>query len=243
MENAILLCYHGSKNLDGRRDTKKLTKIFEKKINSELIKYGYLQNAKPNISSQISLLLKKKIKKITIIPGMLFPGNHVVKDIPKIVNKFKKKNLKINIHPPLISLKGFFRLIQKNIHSKIRTIRKDNKTCLILIASNTLNKIAISQMNIILKKISARYHIKNSKIIMIGSKSTFLKKKLLELNKEGISQFIIVPLLLFRGELLKNCINVTNYFKDPKKKINCILLPHLKNYNEISNYLIKSLSL
>ena len=63
MENAILLCYHGSKNLDGRRDTKKLTKIFEKKINSELIKYGYLQNAKPNISSQISLLLKKKLKK------------------------------------------------------------------------------------------------------------------------------------------------------------------------------------
>ena len=98
-------------------------------------------------------------------------------------------------------------------------------------------------MNIILKKISIQYHIKNSKIIMIGSKSILLKKKLLELNKEGFSQFIIIPLLLFRGELLKNCINVTNYFKDPEKKIKCVLLPHLKNYNEISNYMIKSLSL
>ena len=77
MKKAILFCYHGSKDTRGRADTKKLTKIFKKKNIKAFIKYGYLQNAKPSISSQINLLLKKKIKKITIIPGMIFSGNHV----------------------------------------------------------------------------------------------------------------------------------------------------------------------
>ena len=104
MKRAILFCYHGSKDTRGRADTKKLTKIFKKKNNKVFIKYGYLQNAKPSISSQINLLLKKKIKKITIIPGMIFSGNHVIKDIPAIVNKFQKENklLKISVFPPLM---------------------------------------------------------------------------------------------------------------------------------------------
>ena len=241
MKKAILFCYHRSKDTRGRPDTKKLTKIFKKKNIKAFIKYGYLQNAKPSISSQINLLLKKKIKKITIIPGMIFSGNHVIKDIPAIVNKFQKENkhLKISVFPPLMKLTKFFSIIERNINHKIRKIKKNDETCLIIVASNTLNKDAIKQMKQILKKISSKYNFKNSFVIMIGSKSVQLKEKLLILNKKGYSKFILVPIFLFRGQLLQNCINVVNYFKKSKKSINCILLPHIKNYEKISNFLTK----
>ena len=37
MKKAILFCYHGSKDTRGRADTKKLTKIFKKKILKHLL--------------------------------------------------------------------------------------------------------------------------------------------------------------------------------------------------------------
>jgi len=244
MKKAILFCYHGSKNPGGRADAKKLTKIFQKGNSKILIKYSYLQNAKPTINTQLNLLLKKKINRIIIIPGMIFSGNHVVKDIPAIVNKFQKKNkhLKISISPPLIKLKKFSNIIERNINSEIKKIKKDGKSHLIIVASNTLNKGAIKQMKQILKEIALKHHFKNCAIIMIGSKSSLLKEKLLILNKRGYSKFILIPALLFRGELLQNCKNVVHYFKESKKNIDCILMPHIKNYESISNCLAKSIT-
>ena len=60
MKKAILICYHGSKSPKGRLDTKKLSKIFQKKNKEKVVKYGYLQNTVPSIKTQINLLLKKK---------------------------------------------------------------------------------------------------------------------------------------------------------------------------------------
>ena len=242
MKKAILLCYHGSKDLEGSADTKKLTKIFQKKNKDITIKYGYLQNAKPSINDQLNTLLKKKFYRIMIIPGMIFSGNHVTKDIPKIINKFQKENkqVKISISLPLIKLKNFFNLIKKNINSEIKRIKKNNKTILILVASNTLNVEAKKEMKEVLKKITLKYYFKNSKIIMIGSKSSALKQKILNLNKMGYAKFVLLPVLLFRGLLLKNCSNVVDSIKKSNKNINCILLPHLNNYKIISEFLTKS---
>ena len=158
MKKAILLCYHGSKDLEGSADTKKLTKIFQKKNKDITIKYGYLQNAKPSINDQLNTLLKKNFYRIMIIPGMIFSGNHVTKDIPKIINKFQKENkqVKISISLPLIKLKNFFNLIKKNINSEIKRIKKNNKTILILVASNTLNVEAKKEMKEVLKKITLK---------------------------------------------------------------------------------------
>ena len=96
-----------------------------------------------------------------IIPGMIFSGNHVTKDIPKIINKFQKENkqVKISISLPLIKLKNFFNLIKKNINSEIKRIKKNNKTILILVASNTLNVEAKKEMKEVLKKLE-KYKIK-----------------------------------------------------------------------------------
>ena len=80
MKKAILLCYHGSIDLEGSADTKKLTKIFQKKNKDITIRYGYLQNAKPSINDQLNTLLKKNFYRIMIIPGMIFSGKTFNKD-------------------------------------------------------------------------------------------------------------------------------------------------------------------
>ena len=91
MNNGILLCCHGTKSTKGTNDTKKLLKIFKEKNKDYIIKIGYLEIRKPSIKDQLEFFFKKKLNNLIIAPVMIFPGNHVTKDIPRIITSTKKK--------------------------------------------------------------------------------------------------------------------------------------------------------
>ena len=118
MKEGILLCFHGTKSNEGVKDTNKLLKTFKKENKKYTIKIGYLEIRKPTIKNQLDFFFKRKFDNLLIIPAMIFSGNHVTKDIPKIVKNFKKryKNIpKIKFIPPLSKAKNFFNIIQNNI--------------------------------------------------------------------------------------------------------------------------------
>ena len=86
MRKGILLCCHGSRSNEGIRDTNKLLRILKKTNKNYTVKIGYLEIKKPTIKNQLEFFLKKKFNNLLIVPGMIFSGNHVTKDIPKIIN-------------------------------------------------------------------------------------------------------------------------------------------------------------
>ena len=118
MKKGILLCCHGTRSTEGIKDTIKLLRIFKKKNKSYTVKIGYLEIRKPTIKDQLDFFFRRKFDNLVIVPAMIFSGNHVTKDIPKIVKNFKKryKNIpKIKFIPPLSKAKNFFNIIQNNI--------------------------------------------------------------------------------------------------------------------------------
>lgn len=87
----IVLLGHGSR-LKAANDT-----IFDiaKKIAQRCdnaVETAFLQLAKPVLSESIKKLVRKKYKKIVIVPCFLMSGNHVQKDIPELIGNEKKKN-------------------------------------------------------------------------------------------------------------------------------------------------------
>ena len=91
MKKGVLICYHGTKDLNGFNDTKKLTKFFKSNNKNVFVSSGYLENSKPSIKDQFKILLKRKVKIVDVIPAMIFSGGHVLKDIPRIILNEKKK--------------------------------------------------------------------------------------------------------------------------------------------------------
>ena len=233
MKKGILLCCHGTKSNKGIKDTNKLLKIFKKKNKGYTVKIGYLEIKKPTIKNQLDFFFKRKFDNLLIVPAMIFSGNHVTKDIPKIVKNFKKryKNIpKIKFIPPLSKAKNFFNIIQNNIFKILRLLNKKKDYGLIVVASYTINFKAISEINFLAKKIAKK------------NKFNFYKKILITLNKEDLKQelsnlnlnykYIILPIFLFRGKLLENLISVVKE-KNKKNKNKLILCNHLNNYKNV----------
>ena len=98
--------------------------------------------------------------------------------------------------------------------------------------SKTINFKAISEINLLAKKIAKK------------NKFNFYKKILITLNKEDLKQelsnlnldykYIILPIFLFRGMLLENLISVVKE-KNKKNQKKFILCNHLNNYKNIQN--------
>lgn len=235
MRKGILLCCHGTRSNEGIRDTNKLLRILKKTNKNYTVKIGYLEIKKPTIKNQLEFFLKKKFNNLLIVPGMIFSGNHVTKDIPKIINTSKKKFKKlpkINFTPPLIKSKNFFDIVQNNLMKNLKKIKNKKKTKIIIVASNTVNTYAKSQINFLAKKIVKKNKLNSYKTLLITLNKDNIKKIL---NK-SLSNYktLILPIFLFRGNLLENLKSVLKSNMKANQN-NFILSNHINNYKKVAS--------
>ncbi|MBH72032.1 MAG: Sirohydrochlorin cobaltochelatase [Alphaproteobacteria bacterium MarineAlpha6_Bin6] len=234
MKKGVLLCCHGTRSIKGTYDTKKILTFFKQKNKNYITKISYLEIRKPSIEDQLKFFLKRKFESLLIIPVMIFPGNHVTKDIPKILISVKKnyKYLpKITITKPLIYSKYFFSTVQKKIEKKIKLINKEDKNCIITVASNTVNLKAKSNIKSLTKKIYKQNNFNFFESILITLDKNKLKDKLENLN-QGFDKFMILPIFLFRGKLLENLKSVVIEL-NRKYNNKFILCSHINDNKEI----------
>ena len=236
MKKGILLCCHGTRSIEGIKDTIKLLRIFKKKNKDYTVKIGYLEIRKPTIKDQLDFFFRRKFDNLVIVPAMIFSGNHVTKDIPKILNNLKKNyktSPKIFVIPPLFKSKYFFNIIQNNVIKNLRTINRKKNNGLIVIASKTINLKAKFEMNFLAETIAKKNKINFYKKILVTLSKENLKKELENLNLK-YDRFLILPIFLFRGNLLDNLISVIKEI-NKKSKNKFILCSHLTNYKNIFN--------
>ena len=236
MEKGILLCCHGTRSTEGIKDTIKLLRIFKKKNKNCTVNIGYLDIRRPTIKDQLDFFFRRKFDNLVIVPAMIFSGNHVTKDIPKILNNLKKNyktSPKIFVIPPLFKSKDFFNIIQNNVIKNLRAINRKKNNCLIVIASKTINLKAKFEMNFLAETIAKKNKINFYKKILVTLSKENLKKELENLNLE-YDRFLILPIFLFRGNLLDNLISVIKEI-NKKSKNKFILCSHLTNYKNIFN--------
>ncbi len=96
-KEAIVLLGHGSRRSEANDILKGITEIIKTKLDGKNVEYAYLEHAEPNIRDIIEKLAMDNFEIIYVMPYFLYSGNHVSRDIPKILNDYKEKYPKINI--------------------------------------------------------------------------------------------------------------------------------------------------
>ncbi len=88
----VMLCGHGSRDIEAIREFDTLSYLLKKRLQEYEVENGYLEFARPIIRDGLETLKKRGVKKIIIIPCMLFAAGHVKNDIPWEINSFAKEN-------------------------------------------------------------------------------------------------------------------------------------------------------
>jgi len=109
---AILICGHGSRDVDAVREFDQLAAHMKKRFPDRLCDSGFLEFAKPMIATGADNLVEQGAKNITAIPGMLMAAGHAKNDIPSEINELNahhkdsgvhfKYGRELGVHPKMI---------------------------------------------------------------------------------------------------------------------------------------------
>lgn len=107
---SLLIVAHGSRreesNIEIQRLAEKVAARMPFVIDDVLV--AFLEFASPSIDEAINSCLTRGVKEIIVLPYFLSAGNHVVKDIPREINKAMEKwpDKKITVLPYIGAVDG-----------------------------------------------------------------------------------------------------------------------------------------
>ena len=95
-KTGTIILSHGSKLKKANVSLDKTVRMVKQKTGIDAILPAYLQFYQPDLERSVKNFIARGYKTIIIIPFFLFNGNHVARDIPRIIEKEKEKYPHIN---------------------------------------------------------------------------------------------------------------------------------------------------
>ena len=90
MKKALILLAHGSKNKLWRKNFEEILVSIEKGYGKNKVLLAYLDLSAPPFNMALKKAVESGAKYINVLPMFLSRGNHTERDIPIVINNFKK---------------------------------------------------------------------------------------------------------------------------------------------------------
>ena len=118
--HALLVIAHGSRGAESNDEIRTLAeKLKSESGNYDLISYGFLELADPDITSSCQQLISQGVTQITVLPYFLVAGKHVTQDVPKQIKQIQSNNpqVKFTIAPYIGSSDVISELVTSHLKS------------------------------------------------------------------------------------------------------------------------------
>ncbi|MGD9539032.1 MAG: sirohydrochlorin chelatase [Alphaproteobacteria bacterium] len=96
-EPAILLCGHGSRDIEAIREFEALAAGMRTRLPGRRIDHGFLEFARPTLGTVLHRLRDEGAREIHALPGMLFAAGHAKNDIPSVLNDFQAAHADVTV--------------------------------------------------------------------------------------------------------------------------------------------------
>lgn len=91
MKTGIIVLSHGSKLSSGNNGLYTIADMLRAMNRWDMVEAAFLQLAKPGLDEAVKNAVENGMKRLVIVPLLLFKGNHVYKDIPEMIESEKRK--------------------------------------------------------------------------------------------------------------------------------------------------------
>ena len=118
LSNALILIGHGSREKGFAAAMIKVAGTIRKEKKFDFVLCAYNEIVAPSFAEAVEILVKKGVKKISVLPYFLQAGRHVQKDIPEFVRTAREKysgQAEIVLYPYLGYDKQIVKIINKII--------------------------------------------------------------------------------------------------------------------------------
>ena len=93
----VMVCGHGSRDSGAVEEFQAVAKGLKERLPKYETDWGFLEFATPLIRTGLDALRDKGVRKILVVPGMLFAAGHVKNDIPSVLNTYQAQNPELSV--------------------------------------------------------------------------------------------------------------------------------------------------
>ncbi len=99
----VLVIGHGSRAEGTKEIFQKTVDELGKKMKEDIVEGCFMELSEPLIPETVDKMYEKGVRNITVLPYFLFPGIHILKDIPEILRSKKEEHegLEIELASPI----------------------------------------------------------------------------------------------------------------------------------------------
>jgi precorrin-8X/cobalt-precorrin-8 methylmutase len=225
----ILLLGHGSRDPEAIREFDAFTEFFKRRTGRSLVFPAYLELASPDIPEAIRRAVESGSKKILALPLFLFPGRHVLEDLPRILAEAQRNHPGVEIcfgapldrHIPVLELAAL------RVREAPSPRTTSEKSGLLVVGRGTLEPRAMEATERMARRLGATLPHRLVRHCFAEVVPPYIPDAFEGLVGEGVDGVVIFPALLFTGIILQRIGRQVEALREKHPEIAVSLAPHL----------------
>lgn len=117
----ILVLAHGSRRAEAGDLVTDMVARLRADLGSDLVEPAFVQLAAPDVPTSLAKLIGKGCRQIAVLCLFLVNGNHLVKDVPSLLEKAlgQRDGVSFSLTPPLLQSPEMYRLILQSLQREV----------------------------------------------------------------------------------------------------------------------------
>jgi sirohydrochlorin cobaltochelatase len=215
----LLLVGHGTSSILGTAEFCSVVAALRQRFPTFPIAFGFLELALPSIDQAVELLYQQGVSSILTAPILLFAAGHAKVDIPSAVQAAaSRRGLSVatqaevfNCHPRLIQLSlRRYQQAARNSATDLPQREPVQDAAFVLVGRGNRDPLAQQSAAQFLAECKSQGNLKLTRLAFLAIAKPDLNDVLEDLGTAKTSHCVVVPHLLFHGELVAKCQTIVN---------------------------------
>ncbi|MFO1033133.1 MAG: sirohydrochlorin chelatase [Hyphomicrobiales bacterium] len=230
----VMLCGHGSRDLDAVKEFAVLSAHLKKRLPQYPVEFGYLEFATPIIRDGLDKLKAQGVTRVLAVPGMLFAAGHAKNDIPSVLNTYAAANsLKIDYGKDLGIDPKMLRAAADRIEEAVKAAGdhiSKHETLLVVVGRGASDPDANSNVSKVTRMMWEGFGFGWGETAYSGVTFPLVEPALEHATRLGFKRIIVFPYFLFTGILVQRIYDATDAVAARHPGIEFVKAPYLNDH-------------
>ncbi|MBI2890577.1 MAG: hypothetical protein HYY13_07305 [Nitrospirae bacterium] len=229
---ALLLIVHGTREALGQAEHRGLVRRVRRALPGVRVALARLAPGGPPLSKVAQKLLRDGVPSVLVVPVLLLPGTHVVRDIPRALRKLgpARGRTRFILSPPIGAGRDLLQLVTGSCsHPSARGAR----TVILLPAHGSTQRGTTAAAGRLARALQGRISPTVVRACFIVRGRPSLTQALDCALRENAPSIRVVPLILFRGRLLGAIRRACRTYSSRNRAVSIRMSPPLASSPEL----------
>ena len=231
----VMFCGHGSRDKGAVEEFQAAARGLKERLPQYETDWGFLEFATPVIRTGLDALRDKGVRKVLVVPGMLFAAGHVKNDIPSVLNAYQVQNPELSVSYArelgidLKIIRAAGDRIEEALHKAGDRFSRE-ETMLVVVGRGASDPDANSNVSKVTRMLWEGLGFGWAETVFSGVTFPLVEPGLEHVVRLNYKRIVVFPYFLFTGILVQRIYYYTDIVAVKHPEIEFVKAPYLNDH-------------